>query len=149
MVVMNFSIIGYLEGMDYNMRILDNEISDINIDIAHIRGSLQCEDPTIVNPTHTGNYFYPADTIKIYINGRDFKSVSRTFIHEWGHHLWWEELDKEQRTEFCNLNFNKYVSEYAKESCEENFAETYKYFALNLTIPEPQKSWMEKNLNGL
>ena len=113
-----------------------------------ISGSLLCENGTVttVPVEQTGMYTSVSGIIKIYVKGRDFNQSLNTFVHEWGHHVWYEDLDQVQRDYYCNLNFVENVTEYAGESCKENFAETFQYWYFNKTIPEPQKTWFENHM---
>ena len=141
------------QNFNYAEQITDNQITmnkyqhDIAKDLENIRGSLACED----NLSHirnevTGHYMNPPDQIRIYIKGANFTEAYETFLHEWGHHIWYEEFDNETQSSFCNLNFTEYVSDYANTNCEENFAETYVYWKLDKQLPDLQAEWFKENM---
>ena len=134
-----FSTLTYLEfeQLNRNQQELEHHVSVI-------RGSIDYTD--YVDSNTTGTYNPRNDNIYIYIKGRKMDSVYQTFLHEWGHHIWYEEIDQDIRNEFCNLTFVENVSKYASTNCRENFAETYAYWYQDKEVPEPQLSWMKKNI---
>ena len=133
--------------LDDGHKLIYDKLDDLDHSTEFIRGSLICENTTTVPFYRTGLYDSDSDKIDIYIKGRSFEKVYGTFIHEWGHHVWYNDLNQVQRDYWCNLKIDQNVTTYAAVTCTESFAETYKYWYLNKTIPEPQKTYFEEYID--
>ena len=133
------------QNYNYAEHLSDNQVI-INDNLQLIRGSLACEDLVHINENVTGQYFSNSDQIRLYIKGYEYNDVYEDFLHEWGHHVWYEDLDREVREDWCNQSFAENVSDYANTNCEENFAETYVYWKLDKQLPELQSEWFKENI---
>ena len=95
---------------------------------------------------NTSGLYNPATTnIKIFSKGRRPHNVIRTAYHEVGHYVWYEWLSYSIRKEYRDI-FNQtteWVSDYAKTEVDEDFAETYMEYALNVEIPSDRKEFFE------
>jgi len=77
-----------------------------------------------------GSYLQHADLIFFY--GKDYSADELHYIadHEIGHHVWFIELNDEERKEYINIfkDSNYYITDYSKTNVEENFAEEYAFY---------------------
>lgn len=112
----------------------------INNKLEQIKGSLICEDGEVdaVGYRTTGDYIPNSETLRIFSKGRNETSMEKTFWHEYGHHIWYTQLEEDFKSDWCNYNFTKYPSDYAETDCKENYAETYAYIRMGWEVPKQQ-----------
>ena len=72
--------------------------------------------------------------------------------HEYGHHVWYTKLSKEQRQNYTNIynNATEFVTTYALEGgVKEDFAESFAYYMLGKynQLPDDRKSYIIKLRN--
>ena len=61
--------------------------------------------------------------------------LNHTILHEYGHHIWYYYLTKEQKLSWeINYNETKGSSEYGKTNIKEDFADYYAGYELNFNV---------------
>ena len=125
-----------------NILLEDNDA--IRKDIRELKFSLNCEkgELTYSEVKTVGRYFVGNKSINLLVKDRSFDQVYKTFLHEWGHHVWHNELSKQQQESFCSIEAKQNVTKYASDSCSENFAETFAYYNLGtLKVDTQYRDW--------
>lgn len=122
--------------------IQDNE--DLKYKFASLQAKILTQDN--LSDSTVAQYLPSTETIVLYtIKDDTLNETEKNFYHELGHKVWYEYMSDEQRDEYLFL-FNQttdFISEYAKTSEKEDFAENYAQFRLNNTINQIKYLFIE------
>jgi hypothetical protein len=118
-------------GFSTSVNILTYEMNkELNNEILELKSGLEANPDYLFSMDNTngtgGRYFTFSSNIAIYPKGTHPYQTSLYAHHEIGHYIWYEFMNDEQREEYTKIyeNADEFVTDYAKTSVEEDFAET-------------------------
>ena len=96
-------------------------------------------------PDAAATYNRELEAIKLRDTPKSYIITLRMLQHEYGHHLWKKTLNEKERDEYRNIysESSDFVTSYSLTDTEEDFAESYTYYKLELPLPETRHKFME------
>jgi len=145
LTVIALSVMAQLQYMETKETLQDISATQIELRDA----ILSVENQKMLNFSISDNtsavYHTGTGTICIYTMKADnIQEIENNFYHELGHAINYQYLEDKDWQNYRNINETNYVSEYAKTSITEDFAENYMNYRLNKTINKEKELIIEK-----